>query len=107
MGRTEACRDGPFSDPLVAVQQAPSRSSPSNQPITRRRRKIMSTESSMREHTGRIRELVIEASRQARLEIKQVKNPKAQALLETTAEVLDGLNKAYADFEANNEPAWK
>lgn len=64
-------------------------------------------DSTIRQHTGRIRELVTEASRQARLEIRQVKNPKAQALLETTAEVLDGLNKAYADFEANEEPAWQ
>lgn len=33
--------------------------------------------------------------------------PKAQALFETTAEVLNGLVKAFNDFERKNEPAWK
>jgi hypothetical protein len=37
----------------------------------------------------------------------KVSDPKAQALFETTAEVLLGLEKAYQDFEDRNERAWK
>jgi len=69
--------------------------------------KIEQADTDLERHTTHIRTLLTEASRQARLEIKQVKNPKVQALLETTAEVLDGLRKAYADFEQHDEPAWK
>ena len=38
---------------------------------------------------------------------RRVRDPKAQALFETTAEVLDGLWKAYDDFERKNETAWR
>jgi hypothetical protein len=34
-------------------------------------------------------------------------DPKAQALVETAAEVLIGLAKAFKDFEAQHEGAWK
>jgi len=39
--------------------------------------------------------------------IGQVQEPKAQALLETTAEVLLGLKKAYEDYKDGGETAWK
>jgi hypothetical protein len=35
-----------------------------------------------------------------------VSDPKAQALFETTAEALKGLEKAFDDFEAKREAAW-
>ena len=44
---------------------------------------------------------------QVRSSIKQVQEPKAQALLETTAEVLLGLKKAYQDYGKGGEDAWK
>jgi hypothetical protein len=43
----------------------------------------------------------------AREDTTKVNDPRAQALLETTAEVLGGLRKAYDDFEQKNEPAWQ
>jgi hypothetical protein len=43
----------------------------------------------------------------ARADIDRVRDPKAQALFETTAEVLQGLMKAYEDFAAKNEKAWQ
>jgi hypothetical protein len=43
---------------------------------------------------------------QVRAEISQVSEPKAQALLETTAEVLIGLKKAYEDYKRGGEKAW-
>ncbi len=39
--------------------------------------------------------------------INNVDEPKAQALLETTAEVLIGLKKAYQDYEGGGENAWQ
>jgi hypothetical protein len=39
--------------------------------------------------------------------ISNVDEPKAQALLETTAEVLIGLKKAYQDYAGGGENAWQ
>ena len=44
---------------------------------------------------------------QVRKDIEQVEEPKAQALFETTAEVLIGLRKAYEDYAKGNEDAWR
>jgi hypothetical protein len=44
---------------------------------------------------------------QVRKDIDQVQEPKAQALFETTAEVLIGLRKAYEDYAKGNEDAWR
>ena len=43
----------------------------------------------------------------AREDVAKVSDPKAQALFETTTEVLKGLVKAYDDFEERKEEAWK
>jgi hypothetical protein len=43
----------------------------------------------------------------ARQDVAKVDDPKAQALFETTAEVLAGLKKAYEHFEQGTEGAWK
>jgi hypothetical protein len=48
-----------------------------------------------------------EVAAHAREDVTKVSDPKAQALFETTAEVLLGLEKAYQDFEDRNERAWK
>ncbi len=42
-----------------------------------------------------------------RNDIPKLKNPKAQALFETSAEVIDGLRKAFKDYEDMDEEAWK
>jgi hypothetical protein len=44
---------------------------------------------------------------QVREDITQVREPKAQALFETTAEVLLGLKKAYDDYKSGSERAWQ
>jgi hypothetical protein len=40
-------------------------------------------------------------------DVTKVKEPKVQALFETTAEVLIGLQKDFSDYEEGNEPAWR
>jgi hypothetical protein len=44
---------------------------------------------------------------EVRNDIGQMQEPKAQALLETTAEVLLGLKKAYQDYREGSEKAWQ
>jgi hypothetical protein len=39
--------------------------------------------------------------------VHQVEDPKAQALYETSAEVLLGLKKAFADYAKQGEAAWR
>ena len=44
---------------------------------------------------------------QVRADITQAREPKAQALFETTAEVLLGPKKAYDDYKGGGERAWQ
>ena len=49
----------------------------------------------------------IELIEHARRDVNQVKEPRFQALLETTAEVLGGLETAFKHYSERKEPAWK
>ena len=42
-----------------------------------------------------------------REDVGKVTEPKAQALFETSAEVLTGLVKAFDDYEKKSEEAWR
>ena len=42
-----------------------------------------------------------------REDINKVNQPKLRAMFETSAEVLDGLMRAFQDYEKKNESAWK
>lgn len=59
------------------------------------------------EHTTNIKEEFIKLSEHLREDVKKVDDPKAKALFEVSAEVIDGLQKAFNDFEKKNESAWK
>jgi hypothetical protein len=59
-----------------------------------------------RSRTNRIKDLLTEVIEGAREEASRVGlQPKAEALLETTAEVLLGLRKAYEHYDKQEEPA--
>jgi hypothetical protein len=60
-----------------------------------------------RRHTAFIKQKLRELVEHAREDIGKVSDPKAQALFETTAEVLNGLTKAYEHYERKTEPAWQ
>jgi hypothetical protein len=64
-------------------------------------------ENDPRRHTSQIRARLSELITHLRQDVGKVGDPRAEALFETTAEVLAGLEKAYADFEARDEPAWR
>ncbi len=63
-------------------------------------------ESDPRHHTIKIRQMFNDTITHLREDEGKAQDPKAQALFETTAEVLTGLMKAYTDFE-QQQPAWR
>jgi len=64
-------------------------------------------ESDPRHHTAKLKQMLTETMEHARKDVAKVSDPKAQALFETTAEVLAGLKKAFEHFEQHAEGAWK
>jgi hypothetical protein len=64
-------------------------------------------ESDPRHHTAHLKKMLADTAQHARDDVGKVKDPKAQALFETTAEVLNGLRKAYDDFDRKSETAWR
>ena len=60
-----------------------------------------------RHHTARIKGMLTEAMNHDREDVAKVDDPKAEALFETTAEVLQGLITAYEHFERGAEEAWQ
>lgn len=60
-----------------------------------------------REHARRIKGMLREARDHVRQDVSRVSDPKAQALFETSAEVLGGLITAYEHFEQRSEAAWR
>jgi hypothetical protein len=64
-------------------------------------------ESDPRHHTAKIKAMLRETADHARQDVGKVDDPKAQALFETTAEVLNALITSYEHFEQRTEPAWR
>jgi hypothetical protein len=60
-----------------------------------------------RVHTRNIKGELHELVGHLRRDVDRVEDPRAQALFETTAEVVGGLEKAFNDFEQRDEPAWQ
>jgi len=64
-------------------------------------------ETDPRHHTAKIKGLLDDLMTHLRDDVIKVGDPRAEALFETTAEVLGGLKKAYDDYERRDEPAWR
>jgi hypothetical protein len=60
-----------------------------------------------REHTQNIKEEFKKLSDHLREDVEKIDDPKAKALFEVSAEVIDGLEKAFTAYETKNESAWK
>jgi hypothetical protein len=58
-------------------------------------------------HTTKIRGRLTDLAEHLRGDVEKVEEPRAQALFETAAEVLLGLEHAFADYERGEEPAWR
>jgi hypothetical protein len=57
------------------------------------------TEDNPRYHLVKVRGMLTAVIRHCREDVEKVAEPKAQAIFETTAEVLDGLVNAYSRYE--------
>ena len=58
-------------------------------------------------HTQKIKARMRQLIEHLREDVGKVTEPKAQALFETSAEVLTGLVKAFDDYEKKSEEAWQ
>ena len=58
-------------------------------------------------HSRHIQDMLQQLMDHAREDIDRVEEPRFQALLETTAEVLNGLKTAFRDYSDGKEKAWK
>jgi hypothetical protein len=58
-------------------------------------------------HTQKIKAQMSQLIENLRGDVGKVTEPKAQALFETSAEVLTGLVKAFDDYEKKSEAAWR
>jgi hypothetical protein len=58
-------------------------------------------------HTANVRKEFRQLIGHLRVDIDKITEPKAQALFETTAEVISGLDTAFKHYEEKNENAWK
>lgn len=64
-------------------------------------------ESDPRHHTAKIKTMLRDLMTHIRSDEEKVTEPKALALFETTAEVLNGLVTAYNHYETKSEAAWR
>jgi hypothetical protein len=66
-----------------------------------------SSENNPIHHTQKIKAQMRQLIDHLREDVGKVTEPKAQALFETSAEVLTGLVKAFDDYEKKGEEAWQ
>jgi hypothetical protein len=60
-----------------------------------------------RAHTANVRQEFDQLIEHLRNDTDKIDDPKAQALFETAAEVISGLNTAFKHYEEKSESAWK
>jgi len=56
-------------------------------------------------HVKKVSARFQELQEHLRDDVEKIDDPRARAMFETAAEVLGGLQKAFHDYEAKNEPA--
>ena len=67
----------------------------------------MASENDPRRHTANVKEMLTGTITHLREDIGNIDDPRAEALFETTAEVLGGLVKAFEHYESGAEEAWR
>jgi hypothetical protein len=60
-----------------------------------------------RHHTQKMQTRLQELIDHLRGDVAKVEEPQVKAMFETSAEVLNGLKKAFSDYEQKNEGAWR
>jgi len=69
--------------------------------------RLQFTENDPRHHTAKLKGMLSQIIQHAREDVMKIDDPRGRALLEVTAEVLEGLAKAFRDYEEKSEPAWR
>ena len=64
-------------------------------------------ESDPRHHTQKMQKALEDIKNHMRQDIEKIDEPRFKAMFETSAEVLEGLIKAFRDYEHKNESAWR
>lgn len=64
-------------------------------------------ESDPRHHTDKVKTMLDDLTKHLRDDVEAVSEPRAQALFETTAEVLIGLRTAFEHYDQGEETAWR
>ena len=64
-------------------------------------------ENDPRRHTMQVRSRLTELAEHLREDVDKVDDPRFKALFETSAEVLTGLEKAFAGYEDKSGNAWR
>lgn len=67
----------------------------------------MTTATDPKIHSSQIQKRLTDLIDELRGDIEQVDEPRFQALLETSAEVLIGLKTAFRDYNEKDEKAWR
>jgi hypothetical protein len=67
----------------------------------------MTTDNSPIQHTQKIKAQMRQIINHLREDVGKVTDPKAQALFDTSAEVLTGLVKAFDHYEKKSEEPWR
>jgi hypothetical protein len=65
------------------------------------------SEEDARHHLQRMKQRLAETVSHPRQDIEKVDEPQLAAMFETSAEVLNGLVKAFDDYAKKNETAWR
>jgi hypothetical protein len=65
------------------------------------------SESDPRYHTQNVARMMEDLINHLREDVGKVDDPRAKALFEVSAEVLQGLQRAFEHFETKSEKAWK
>ena len=60
-----------------------------------------------RHHTQKMQKALHEVRNHLREDIEKVDEPQLKAMFETSAEVLQGLVKAFRDYDSKTEAAWR
>lgn len=67
----------------------------------------MASATDPRHHVQKMQKALTDVKAHLREDIEKVDEPKLKAMFETSAEVLGGLIKAFGDYQAKNETAWR
>jgi hypothetical protein len=69
--------------------------------------RVLYGEDDPRRHTAKMKAMLSGVADYAWHDVGRVSDPRARALLKTTAEILLGLRKAYDEFEQEGEMIWR